>query len=60
MIIDNILTQTKIRIIHEKFVTDEKKTRYIDEIAKQIDRKLGKMILTNKIRKLIKSKTIKN
>lgn len=42
---------------------NKKKARYIDKIAKQVDKKQEKILLNtfaNKIRKKIKNKTIKN
>lgn len=47
----------------EKLVTNEEKVRYINKIAKQVDRKQGKIslsVLANKIKKEVKSKAIKN
>lgn len=40
IIINHILNQAKTRIDeYKKFVTNKEKARYIDEIAKQIDKK---------------------
>lgn len=63
VIINHILYQIEARIDCEKLVTDEKKTRYIDEMVKQVDRKQEKLLLNalaNQIKKETKSKTIKN
>lgn len=37
--INHILCQTKARINYKKFIIDKKKIKYINKIAKQIDKK---------------------
>lgn len=63
VIIDHILRQAKARVDRERLATDEEKARYIDEMARQVDREQGKFLLNalaNKIRKEAKRKVVKN
>lgn len=57
------MCHAKPRINYKKLATDEKKAKYIDKIAKQVDRKYKKLllnILANKIKTKIKNKMVKN
>lgn len=59
VIINHILSQAKARINCKKLVTDEEKVRYINKIAKQVDREQGNILLNalaNKIKKEVKTK----
>lgn len=63
VIIDHILRQVKARVNHERLITDKKKAKYIDEMAKQVNREQRKILLNalaNKIRKEAKSQVVKN
>ena len=63
VIINHILSRAKAGIDREKLVTDEEKSRYINERAKQVDREQGQILLNalaNKIKKEVKSKAIKD